>query len=116
MTPSTKARTSKKHAVRIDVNGGKLSYVDPVTGGAAATIRARKGDFIHWQCAAGNFAVLFKTTSPFAEVGVCRPRGGATHDALVTGMKASYKYVVMVISAAGHAIVDDPEVIVDDGE
>ena len=121
MTPSTKPLTAKmmpqaKHAVRIDVNGGKLGYVDAVTGGTAATLRVRKGDFIHWQCAAGNFAVLFKATSPFAEVGVCGPKGGATRDTLVTGMKGSYKYAVMVISAAGHAIVDDPEVIVDDGE
>lgn len=116
MTPSTKPLTAKKHAVRIDVTGGKLSYVDPVTGGPAATTHVRRGDFINWQCAAGNFAVLFKASSPLAEVGVCGPRGGATHDALVTGMKGSYKYAVMVISATGHAIVDDPEVIVDDGE
>lgn len=114
MTPAkTKA---KIHAVRIELAGNKLSYMNPATGLTASTIVVRKGEAVHWQCPHGNFSVLFKAQSPFNETGFSAKQGAVTQDAVVTGLRGSYKYAVMVIPPNGHPIVDDPEVIVGDDE
>ena len=116
MNTATATAKTRIHAVRIERAGNKLTYMDPATGASATTVKVHKGEAIHWQCAGGNFSVLFKRQSPFAETGFSARQGTPTKDAVVTGLKGSYKYAVMVIPPNGHPIVDDPEVIVADDE
>jgi hypothetical protein len=83
-------------------------------GQNAATIVVRKGDHISWRCDHGNYSVLFKAHSPFAEIGLHGRKGTETIQAVVLGTPGSYHYAVTVSLDSG-LIVDDPVVIVSDG-
>jgi hypothetical protein len=106
--------TAPKHEVHINVNGNGFLYTRP-DGQNAATIVVRKGDHVTWRCDHGNFSVLFKAHSPFAEVGFHGRRGTETVHAIVLGERGTYQYAVTVPLDSG-LIVDDPEIIVDDGD
>jgi hypothetical protein len=106
-------KTGAKHEVHININGKGFLYSRP-DGQNAATIVVKKGDHVTWRCDHGNFSVLFKAHSPFAEVGYHSRRGMETVDAVVLGERGSYQYAVTVPLDSG-LIVDDPEIIVDDG-
>ena len=82
-------------------------------GQNAATIVVRKGDHISWRCDHGNYSVLFKAHSPFADVGFHGRKGTETVHAVVLGEPGSYHYAVTVSLESG-LIVDDPIIIVGD--
>jgi len=109
MTP---APQPQKHLVHIQINGGGFMYARP-DGQNAATIVVRKGDHISWRCDHGNYSVLFKAHSPFADVGFHGRKGTETVHAVVLGEPGSYHYAVTVSLESG-LIVDDPEIIVGD--
>jgi len=112
MTPSpqlTKPEPTKHH-VQIQISGNGFMYARP-DGQNAATIVVRKGDHVKWRCDHGNYSVLFKTHSPFADVAFHGRRGTETGEAVVVGDGGSYHYAVTVALDSG-LIVDDPEIIV----
>src|SRR5689334_5967884 len=102
------------HQVSINMNGKGFLYTKP-DGQSAATIVVRTGDHVSWRCDHGNFGILFKMHSAFAEVGFHGRRGTDTVHAVVLGERGSYHYSVTVPLDRG-LIVDDPEIIVDDGD
>lgn len=102
-----------KHSIHINISGSGFLYARP-DGQNAATIVVRKGDQVTWRCDHGNFSILFKTHSPFALVGFHGRKGTETVHALVVGERGSYHYATTVSLESG-LIVDDPEIIVDDG-
>ena len=110
MTP---ALQPQKHLVHIQISGGGFMYARP-DGQNAATVVVRKGDRVSWRCDHGNYSVLFKADSPFVEVGFHSRRGTETVEALVVATPGSYHYAVTVSLDSG-LIVDDPVVIVSDG-
>jgi hypothetical protein len=120
MTPSTQKTApieEKKagvHQVNININGKGFLYTKS-DGQSAATIVVRRGDHVTWRCDHGNFSILFKTHSPFADVGFHGRRGTESMRAVVLGERGSYHYSVTVPLDSG-LIVDDPEIIVDDGD
>lgn len=103
-----------RHLVRIQSNGTKLAYVD-AHGKSASVINVRKGDVVQWHFGQGNFSIVFKGKSPFVDVGFAGNGDVPTRDALVTGASGKYSYAVTVVPEKGPAILDDPDVIVDDG-
>jgi len=109
MTP---APQPQRHLVHIQINGRGFMYARP-DGQNAATIVVRKGDHISWRCDHGNYSVLFKAHSPFADVGFHGRKGTETVHAVVLGEPGSYHYAVTVSLDSG-LIVDDPEIIVGD--
>jgi hypothetical protein len=110
MTP-TQRKNPTQHAVHININGTGFLYTRPDNQNAA-TIVVRKGDHIKWRCDHGNYSVLFKGESPFAEVALHGRKGTETVSATVVGEPGSYHYAVTV-SLDNGLIVDDPIVIVD---
>lgn len=116
MTPATKQEqhASARHHINIQINGGGFMYAKP-DGQNASTIVVRKGDRLTWRCDHGNYSVLFKHNSPFGDVAFHGRRGNTTVEATVIGEHGSYHYAVTVALDSG-LIVDDPEIIVDDGE
>jgi plastocyanin len=100
-----------EHAVHILVNGKGFLYAGP-DGQNAATIVVRKGDRVKWRCDHGNYSVLFKADSPFADVAVHGRKGTETVSAQVLGEPGSYRYAVTVALDNG-LLVDDPIVIID---
>jgi len=118
MTPAPEKAANRegeapRHQVLININGKGFLYTKP-DGQNAATIVVRKGDRVTWRCDQGNYSILFKGHSPFAEVGLHGRRGTETMHAVVVGERGSYHYAVTVPLDSG-LIVDDPEIIVDDG-
>ena len=107
-------QTGPRHQIHINITGNGFLYTRP-DGQNAATIVVRKGDVVTWRCDHGNFSVLFKLNSPFALVGFHGRRGTETVEALVVGERGSYHYATTVSLDSG-LIVDDPEIIVDDGD
>jgi len=99
------------HAVHIKIDGTGFLYTNPDQQNAA-TIVVRKGDRVKWRCDHGNYSVLFKADSPFADVALHGRRGTETVTATVVGQPGSYKYGVTVALDSG-LIVDDPVVIID---
>jgi plastocyanin len=115
MTPQLEHKHGpSRHHVHIHINGGGFMYARP-DGQNAATIVVRKGDHVTWRCDHGNYSVLFKNHSPFADVAFHGRRGNETVTALVVGEAGSYHYAVTVALDSG-LIVDDPEIIVGDGD
>jgi len=116
MTPSRQKDeyAAPRHHVNISINGNGFLYAHP-DGQNAATIVVRKGDHVRWRCDHGNFSVLFKQHSPFADVAFHGRRGTESVTATVVGDPGSYHYAVTVALDSG-LIVDDPEIIVNDGD
>ena len=115
MTPVSVLAAPARHLVKIQSNGTKLAYID-ATGKPATTIYVKKGDVVQWHFGEGNFSIVFKGASPFAEVGYAGNGDVPTRDAQVTGAPGKYAYAVTVVPTKGHPILDDPDVIVGDGE
>src|SRR4051812_16739859 len=119
MTPSRQQeRAPARHHVHIRPDGIKregnqFSYAH-ADGQDAASITVRRGDHVKWRCDHGNFSILFKNHSPFGEIAFHGRRGHETAEALVVGESGSYHYAVTVSADAG-LVVDDPEVIVNNG-
>lgn len=112
MTPQSQ-RQPKTHTVSIDHDGKGFVYSTPEHPDASV-IRVYRGDHVKWHCRHGNYSILFKEHSPFADIGAHGRSGSDTVELKVIGETGSYHYAVNV--ALPHAlIVDDPVVIVDDG-
>jgi len=101
-----------EHAVHIHVDGTGFLYTRPDKQNAA-TIVVKKGDRVKWRCDHGNFSVLFKAESPFADIAFHGRRGTETVSATVVGNRGSYHYAVTV-SLDNGLIVDDPVIIIGD--
>lgn len=116
MTASTQRTHPEggRHHVHIRIDGDGFMYAHP-DGQNAATLVVRKGDRVRWRCDHGNYSVLFKKHSPFADVAFHGRRGNESIEATVVGDPGSYHYAVTVSLDSG-LIVDDPEIIVDQGE
>jgi plastocyanin len=110
MTPTTKGEPAL-HAVHINIDGTGFLYTNPDRQNAS-TIVVRKGDRVKWRCDQGNFSVLFKAQSPFADIALHGRKGNETVTATVVGLPGSYQYAVTV-SLDNGLIVDDPIVIID---
>lgn len=102
------------HHVNINVNGDACAYAHP-DGKDAVSIKVRTGDRVKWKCDHGNFSVLFKQHSPFSEVALHGRKGDETVEAIVKSDGGTFHYAVTV-SADHGLIVDDPEVIVNNGD
>ncbi len=111
MTPSREKGSAAKHRVEIQIKGKDFAYAGR-DGQNAATIHVRRGDHVTWLCAHGNYSVLFKQNSPFADVAVHGRRGDESVSANVVGTPGSYHYGVTV-ALDGGLVVDDPEIIID---
>jgi plastocyanin len=112
MTPKPHQHEKAIHTVHIHVNGGGLLYKRP-DNESASTIVVRRGDQVKWHCEHGNYSVLFKGESPFAEIAVHGRRNTETVHAIVVGDPGSYNYAVTVSLDHG-LLVDDPVIIVDE--
>lgn len=115
MTPVALKR-EHLHSIRIEHNGREFVYTQDDTHRAANVLKVKRGDVIRWRCDHGNFSVLFKKDSPFSAIGLHGRRGQSTEDALVTGDAGHYHYAVSILHEDGRAVIDDPEIIVDDTE
>jgi len=115
MTSASVSVAQARHLVRIQSDGARLSYVN-AQGEPAATIHVKPGHVVQWHFEHGNFSIVFKGKSPFAEAGYAGNGGVPTRDAQVTGPAGKYSYAVTVVPLQGNPIVDDPDVIVGDGE
>jgi hypothetical protein len=104
-----------RHTIRIVVEDGKIKYAGS-KGEDATRIIVRRGDTIVWQSDHGNYAVLFKSRTPFSDVAFHGHRGMPSHQATVIGVNDEYHYAVTVIHQDGQPIVDDPVIIVNDGD
>ena len=104
-----------RHTIRIVVEDGKIIYTGS-KGEDATRIIARRGDTIVWQSDHGNYAVLFKSRTPFSDVAFHGHRGMPSNQAIVIGVNDEYHYAVTVIPQDGQPIVDDPVIIVNDGD
>jgi hypothetical protein len=107
--------TPARHTVRINVEDGKIRYTG-TKGEDAARIQVRRGDTIVWQSDHGNYGILFKSRTPFSEVGFHGHRGMPSGEAKVIGLNDEYHYAVTVVPPEGDPIVDDPVIIVNDGD
>jgi hypothetical protein len=107
--------TPARHTIRIIVEEGKIRYVG-AKGQDVTRIEVRRGDTIVWQSDHGNYAVLFKSKTPFSNVGFHGHRGMPSRKAKVVGVNDEYHYAVTVIPQDGEPIVDDPVIIVNDGD
>jgi hypothetical protein len=112
MTPVTQ-KDPRLHSVAIQVKERGFSYTTPDDRNAVA-IKVRKGDHVKWNSDHGNFSVLFKANSPFADIAFHGRKGANTVTATVVGEPGSYFYAVTVALPDGGLIVDDPEIIVGD--
>jgi hypothetical protein len=110
MTPLTQ-REPKEHSVNIRVREQGFAYTTP-DNQDAVRIYVRKGDRVKWNSDHGNYSVLFKANSPFADIAFHGRKGAETVTATVVGREGSYHYAVTVALPEGGLIVDDPEIIV----
>ena len=104
-----------RHTVRINIEDGKIKYLGS-KGEDATRIVVRRGDTIVWQSDHGNYAVLFKSKTPFSDVGFHGHRGMPSNQVTVIGVNDEYHYAVTVVPPDGDPIVDDPVIIVNDGD
>ena len=104
-----------RHTIRINVENGRIGYTGS-KGQDATRITVRRGDTIVWQSDHGNYAILFKSKTPFPEVGFHGHRGMPSKKAAVIGVNDEYHYAVTVVPENGAPIVDDPVIIVNDGD
>jgi hypothetical protein len=104
-----------RHTIRIVVEDGQIRYAGS-KGEDATRIIVRRGDTIVWQSDHGNYAVLFKSRTPFSDVAFHGHRGMPSGQAMVIGVNDEYHYAVTVIPQDGQPIVDDPVIIVNDGD
>jgi hypothetical protein len=109
------AHEPARHTIRIDVEDGRITY-SGAKGEDATKIVVRRGDLIVWQSDHGNYAVLFKSKTPFSDVAFHGHRGMPSNLATVIGINDEYHYAVTVIPEDGQPIVDDPVIIVNDGD
>ena len=104
-----------RHTIRITVEDGRIKY-SGTKGEDATKISARRGDTIVWQSDHGNYSILFKSKTPFSDVGFHGHRGMPSNQATVTGVNDEYHYAVTIVPEGGQPIVDDPVIIVNDGD
>jgi len=109
------AHEPARHTIRITVEDGRIKY-SGTKGEDATKISVRRGDTIVWQSDHGNYAILFKSKTPFSDVGFHGHRGMPSNQATVTGVNDEYHYAVTVIPDGAQPIVDDPVIIVNDGD
>ncbi len=109
------AQEPGRHTIRIAVEDGRIKYLGP-KGEDVTRIAVRRGDTIVWQSDHGNYAILFKSKTPFSDVGFHGHRGMPSYQATVIGVNDEYHYAVTVIPPDGQPIVDDPVIIVNDGD
>jgi hypothetical protein len=108
--------TPARHTVRIHIEDGKIRYTGS-RGEDATRIKVRRGDTIVWQSDHGNYGILFKSKTPFSNVGFHGHRGMPSRKAKVIGVNDEYFYAVTVVHPeSGEPIVDDPVIIVNDGD
>jgi hypothetical protein len=107
--------TPARHTIRIVVEDGKIRYTG-AKGQDATRIEVRRGDTIVWQSDHGNYAVLFKSKTPFSNVGFHGHRGMPSRKGKVIGVNDEYHYAVTIVPQNGEPIVDDPVIIVNDGD
>ena len=104
-----------RHTIRITVEDGRIRY-SGTKGEDATKIIVRRGDMIVWQSDHGNYAILFKSKTPFSDVGFHGHRGMPSNQAIVTGVNDEYHYAGTVVPDGKEPIVDDPVIIVNDGD
>lgn len=109
MTPTTR-RGPKLHAIGIRFEGKGFVYSTPEHPDAKS-IYVQRGDRVKWNCHHGNYSILFKERTPFADVGAHGSGGSDTATLEIIGEPGSYKYAVNVALPNG-SVVDDPEIIV----
>lgn len=109
------AHEPARHTIRIVVQDDRIRYSGS-NGEDATKIVVRRGDTIVWQSDDGNYAVLFKSKTPFPDVAFHGHRGMPSNQATVIGVNDEYHYAVTVIPDNGQPIVDDPVIIVNDGD
>jgi hypothetical protein len=112
MTP-TQRQDPVLHSIGIQVNTNGFSYSTP-DNRDATTITVQQGHQVKWNCGHGNYSILFKGETPFADVGTHGRSGSDTAALTVVGAPGSYKYAVHVVLPDG-VVVDDPEIIVESG-
>ena len=118
MTPQLRPTPSAgpvRHTIAIQVEDGRLKYVIGENTDAKQ-IKVRRGEIVVWQSDHGNYAVLFKSKTPFAEVAYHGHRGMPSNEARVIGVNGSYDYAVTVVPDGAQPITDDPVIIVNDGD
>jgi len=122
MTPQPSAKPAgrtgsepARHSIRIEMEDGRLRYTG-ARGEDATVIKVRRGDTVIWQSDHGNHAVLFKSKTPFHDVGFHGHRGNPSMEAKVIGVNDEYHYAVTVVPDDGKPVVDDPVIIVNDGD
>lgn len=106
---------SARHTVLISVVNGTIRYTG-IKGKDATRLEVRRGDTIVWQSDHGNYGVLFKSKTPFSQVGFHGRRGVPSREAKVIGVSDEYHYAVTVVPPDSDPIVDDPVIIVNDGD
>jgi|SwirhisoilCB2_FD_contig_31_773673_length_675_multi_5_in_0_out_0_2 hypothetical protein len=104
-----------RHTIRINVEDGRITYSGS-KGEDLTKIFVRRGDTIVWQSDHGNYSVLFKSKTPFPDIAFHGHRGMPSKQGTVVGVNDEYYYAVTVISPEGKPIVDDPVIIVNDGD
>jgi hypothetical protein len=105
-----------RHTIRIVIEDGKIRYLG-AKGQDVTELKVRRGDTIVWQSDHGNYAVLFKSKTPFSNVGFHGHRGMPSRKAKVIGVNDHYFYAVTVVHPeTGQPLVDDPVIIVNDGD
>jgi len=104
-----------RHTIRINVEDGRITYSGS-KGEDLTKIFVRRGDTIVWQSDHGNYSVLFKSKTPFPDIAFHGHRGMPSKQGMVVGVNDEYYYAVTVISPEGKPIVDDPVIIVNDGD
>ena len=112
MTPKTQ-REPKLHAVAIRIDGKGFVY-STREHPDAKSIHVHPGDLVRWGCDHGNYSILFKDRTPFGDIGAHSHKGRQTPALEIIAEPGSYKYAVNVALPNG-LVVDDPEIIVDDG-
>lgn len=112
MTPEPQ-REPKLHAIGIRIDGKGFVYSTPELPDAVK-IYVRKGDHVKWNCSHGNYSILFKDHTPFADIGAHGRGGSDTAILTIIGEPGSYRYAVNVALPNG-LVADDPEIIVGGG-
>jgi hypothetical protein len=104
-----------RHTIRINIEDGRITYSGS-KGEDLTKLFVRRGDTIVWQSDHGNYAVLFKSKTPFPDVAFHGHRGMPSKQGTVIGVNDEYHYAVTVIPDDGKPLVDDPVIIVNDGD
>jgi hypothetical protein len=96
---------------------GKLAYRASADANAAdaAETHAVYGDTVTWNCALGDFAILFGDDTPFDKKSHSKKKSKPLDVVVPNGKtKKRYKYSVAVFDeGGGDPLTDDPQVIID---